>query len=140
MNNAHGFSKSKCSSCHYLVNIIENRGTVVVGTDNVVNVTIQKGRHVKRKEYFDRLEASECRRRKRSDRKRLKRLRRSGSRSTTPPADEDVRDATLNELALGSESYSFQQALQIFRCCITPLHSLRDNGCWAQFEGLRKSC
>lgn len=129
MTNMRRFSRSRNCN-HFSVNIDVNYGTVAVGEDIVVNVN----GHVKRKNNFDRLEASECRRRKRSDRKRLKRLHRSGSRSTTPSADEETRDATLNELALGNESSSLQQALHIFRCCITPLHPLRDNGCWDQFE------
>lgn len=134
MTNARRFFSSSKGCNSFTVNIFSNSGTVVVGEDNVVTVKSQKGRHVKRKEHFDVLEASECRRRKRSDRKRLKRLHRNDSRSTTPSADEESKDATLNELALGDEGSSLQQALQIFRCCITSLHPLRDDGCWCEFE------
>lgn len=133
MTNARGFSSSKSCS-HYSVNIVNNSGTVVVGEDNFVNVNNHKGRHVKRKKHLDVNEACERRRRKRGDRKRLKRLQRNESRSTTPSADEETRDTKLNELALGNESSSLQQALQIFRSCITPLHPLREDGCWGQFE------
>lgn len=140
MTNAPGCSDTECCK-HFLVNIFENSGTLIVGDHTVVQVPegihekkLKAGRHVKIKEHVNRLEASEHRRRKRSDRRRSKRLKRHDSRSTTPSTDEDVRDATLNEIALESESSSFQQALQVFRSCITPLHPLRDNGHWNEFE------
>ncbi|KAJ7390954.1 hypothetical protein OS493_020974 [Desmophyllum pertusum] len=90
---------------------------------------------VKRKEHFNRLpEASEYRRKKRSDRKRLKRQQRHDPRCTSPSSCDDTIDATLKELALEGDGCSFQQALQIFYCCVTPLHPLLDNGCWDEFE------
>lgn len=108
VTNAPGCSDTECCN-HFLVNIFENSGTLIVGDHTVVQVPegihekkLKAGRHVKIKEHVNRLEASEHRRRKRSDRRRSKRLKRHDSRSTTPSTDEDVRDATLNEIALES--------------------------------------
>ena len=60
---------------------------------------------------------------------------RSNSRCSTPSSgDDDLRDPTLNELALENDSSGFERALQIYHCCITPLHPLRDNGLWTEFD------
>lgn len=135
-------SGTECCS-HYVVNISKNSGIIICGDHTVVqgpvapsSKRLKASRHVKVKEHCDRLEASESRRRKRSHRSRLKRLQRNdSSRSTTPTTDEDARNScTLNEIALESESSSFQQALQVYRSCITPLHPLRDDGDWNEFE------
>ena len=91
-------------------------------------------KRVKTKEHFNRLEASEYRRKKRSDRKRLKRQQRHDPRCTSQSSCDDTRDATLKELALEGDGCSFQQALQIFYYCVATLHPLRDNGCWDEFE------
>ena len=136
MTNAPGCSDTVCYN-NYFVNIDHNPGIVVCGDHNVVQVGIrERNRKASRRVKIKELEASERRRRKRCDRRRLKRLQRNdSSRSTTPTTDEDARNAcTLKEIALESESTSFQQALQVFRSCITPLHPLRDNGYWNEFE------
>ena len=136
MSNAHRCSDTACCN-HCLVNIVKNSGIVICGDHNMVQVGIPEknqkaSRHVKIKE----LEVSEHRRRKRCDRRRLKRLQRNdSSRSTSPTTDEDSRNAcTLHDIALESEIVNFQQALQVFRSCITPLHPLRDDGLWNEFE------
>ena len=133
LTDKHGCS---CTQCHFFIDIINNGnlGAVAIGPDIVVNMNNQRCCHVKRKEDYDMFEAGESLRRKPSDRKRSKRLHRNDSRSNTPSPDEEIRDATLNELTLGDEGSSLQQALEIFRCCISPLHPLRDNGCWCEFE------
>ena len=138
MTNAPGYSDTRCRS-HYSVNVFKNSGIIICGDHTVVqgpvappSKRLKASCHVKMKQ----LEASERRRRKRRDRKRLKRLQlNDSSRSTTPSTDEDARNScTLKELPLESESSSFQQALQVYRSCITPLHPLREDGDWNEFE------
>ena len=70
---------------------------------------------------------------KRSNRKRIKRQRYNSGHFTSTSGD-DWRDATLNERSFENDSSSFQQALQIYHSCITPLHPLLYNGRWTEFE------
>ena len=69
-------------------------------------------------------------RKKLNDRKRRKRNPRFSSSSS----GEDVGETKIKELAFHIDGTNLEQALQYFSECITPLHPLRDNGQWDNFE------
>ena len=69
-------------------------------------------------------------RKKLNDPKRRKRNPRFSSSSS----DEDVGETKIKELAFYSDGTNLEQALQYFSECIIPLHPLRDNGQWDNFE------
>ena len=67
-------------------------------------------------------------------RKRMKRQQRN-SRSSSPSSGDDVlKTAKVNKLCIKSDISSLEQALKLFRYCIKPLHPLRDNGLWSEFD------
>ena len=69
-------------------------------------------------------------RKKLNDPKRWKRNPRFSSSSS----GEDVGETKIKELAFHSDGTNLEQALQYFSECIIPLHPLRDNGQWDNFE------
>ena len=61
-------------------------------------------------------------------RKRMKRQQRSSS------SDDVLKTAKVNKLCFESDISGLEQALKLFHYCITPLHPLRDNGLWGEFD------
>ena len=118
-------------SNHFDVHVYNNSGTVVVGDNNVVSFVVSAASSASGLQrsivpVSSPGATSENLRRKKNDRKRAQRKRRNLRTC------DDLQDA-MKGLALDDNS-SFQQALQVFHCLITPLHPLRDNGLWAEFD------
>ena len=60
--------------------------------------------------------------------------RKRNPRISSSSSGEDVGETKIKELAFHSDGTNLEKALQYFSECIIPLHPLRDNGQWDNFE------